>query len=171
MCTAQCWAQHAGRIAQWDGRPVPIPFLLLSHPGPDSPQTPSSLHFSSSPPAPSPLPSTPPSTSHSPFHLSPHHSPPPMSGWQEKEDWINSVGRAIVRHSRSVTDYEVLDYDCRSHTRGPAPPAAATPPSGTADTAGGAGGGTGLDPSGDSSTSDAKGELPSDAAPAALPSA
>lgn len=32
---------------------------------------------------------------------------------QEKEDWINSVGRAIVKHSRSVTDYEVLDYDSK----------------------------------------------------------
>eukprot|EP00897_Mesotaenium_endlicherianum_P008994 jgi/Mesen1/8122/ME000437S07217 len=30
---------------------------------------------------------------------------------KEKEDWINSVGRSIVRHSRSVTDSEVLDYD------------------------------------------------------------
>ncbi|CAI5988482.1 unnamed protein product [Closterium sp. NIES-64] len=87
---------------------------------------------------------------------------------KEKEDWINSVGRAIVRHSRSVTDYEVLDYDCRSHTRGPAPPAAATSPSAAA----GAAGEARLDPSGgDPSASDAKGELPSDAAPAALPSA
>ena len=29
---------------------------------------------------------------------------------QEKEDWINSIGRAIVRHSRSMADREVLDY-------------------------------------------------------------
>ncbi|KAJ7547205.1 hypothetical protein O6H91_08G074400 [Diphasiastrum complanatum] len=29
---------------------------------------------------------------------------------KEKEDWINSVGRSIVRHSRSVTETEVLDY-------------------------------------------------------------
>ena len=29
---------------------------------------------------------------------------------KEKEDWINSVGRAIVRHSRCVMDQENLDY-------------------------------------------------------------
>ncbi|KAJ3681613.1 hypothetical protein LUZ60_014186 [Juncus effusus] len=30
---------------------------------------------------------------------------------KEKEEWINSVGRSIVQHSRSVvTDREVLDY-------------------------------------------------------------
>ncbi|XP_010521938.1 PREDICTED: pleckstrin homology domain-containing protein 1 [Tarenaya hassleriana] len=28
-----------------------------------------------------------------------------------KEEWINSIGRSIVQHSRSVTDSEVLDYD------------------------------------------------------------
>lgn len=28
---------------------------------------------------------------------------------KEKEDWINAVGRAIVRHSRSMTDDQV-DY-------------------------------------------------------------
>ncbi|KAH9574938.1 hypothetical protein CY35_01G085900 [Sphagnum magellanicum] len=32
---------------------------------------------------------------------------------KEKEDWINSVGRSIVRHSKSITDEEVLDYDSR----------------------------------------------------------
>jgi PH domain len=33
---------------------------------------------------------------------------------KEKEDWINSIGRSIVQHSRSVvTDNEVLDYDSR----------------------------------------------------------
>lgn len=32
---------------------------------------------------------------------------------KEKEDWINAVGRSIVRHSRSVTDDEVLDYDSK----------------------------------------------------------
>lgn len=32
---------------------------------------------------------------------------------KEKEDWINSIGRSIVQHSRSVTDSEVLDYDHR----------------------------------------------------------
>ena len=32
---------------------------------------------------------------------------------QEKEDWINAIGRSIVRHSRSVTDEEVLDYDSK----------------------------------------------------------
>ncbi|CAI5488315.1 unnamed protein product [Closterium sp. Naga37s-1] len=154
---------HSGMAGQ-----LTSPSCVSPNPRPHTPQTPSSLFCPSSPPAPSPLPSTPPSTSHSPFHLSPHHSPPPMCGWQEKEDWINSVGRAIVRHSRSVTDYEVLDYDCRSHTRGPAPPAAATSPSAAA----GAAGEARLDPSGgDPSASDAKGELPSDAAPAALPSA
>ncbi|KAB2084204.1 hypothetical protein ES319_A05G319500v1 [Gossypium barbadense] len=29
----------------------------------------------------------------------------------EKEDWINSIGRSIVQHSRSVTDSEIVDYD------------------------------------------------------------
>ncbi|KAF3559657.1 hypothetical protein Bca4012_030061 [Brassica carinata] len=32
---------------------------------------------------------------------------------KEKEEWINSIGRSIVQHSRSVTDSEVLDYDHR----------------------------------------------------------
>ncbi|OAE34781.1 hypothetical protein AXG93_2528s1470 [Marchantia polymorpha subsp. ruderalis] len=32
---------------------------------------------------------------------------------KEKEDWINSIGRSIVRHSKSVTDDEVLDYDSK----------------------------------------------------------
>ncbi|PIN09091.1 hypothetical protein CDL12_18328 [Handroanthus impetiginosus] len=32
---------------------------------------------------------------------------------KEKEDWINSIGRSIVQHSRSVTDGEILDYDSR----------------------------------------------------------
>jgi len=35
---------------------------------------------------------------------------------KEKEDWINSVGRSIVRHSKSITDEEVLDYDSRPAT-------------------------------------------------------
>jgi len=30
---------------------------------------------------------------------------------KEMEDWINSVGRSIVRHSKSLADEEVLDYD------------------------------------------------------------
>lgn len=30
---------------------------------------------------------------------------------KEKEEWINSVGRSIVQHSRSVTESEVVDYD------------------------------------------------------------
>ncbi|CAH1430669.1 unnamed protein product [Lactuca virosa] len=30
---------------------------------------------------------------------------------KEKEDWINSIGRSIVQHSRSVTDNEIVDYD------------------------------------------------------------
>ncbi|GAB2274460.1 hypothetical protein Dimus_009229 [Dionaea muscipula] len=29
----------------------------------------------------------------------------------EKEEWINSIGRSIVQHSRSVTESEVVDYD------------------------------------------------------------
>ncbi|MCL7041304.1 hypothetical protein MKW94_016811 [Papaver nudicaule] len=29
---------------------------------------------------------------------------------KEKEEWINSIGRSIVQHSRSVTDSEVVDY-------------------------------------------------------------
>lgn len=29
---------------------------------------------------------------------------------KEKEDWINAVGRAIVRHSRSMMDREQADY-------------------------------------------------------------
>ncbi|KAK8545008.1 hypothetical protein V6N13_066317 [Hibiscus sabdariffa] len=33
---------------------------------------------------------------------------------KEKEDWINSIGRSIVQHSRSVTDSEVVDYDSKS---------------------------------------------------------
>ncbi|KAL6503749.1 Fatty acid synthase subunit beta [Orobanche gracilis] len=32
---------------------------------------------------------------------------------KEKEDWINSIGRSIVQHSRSVTDDEIVDYDSR----------------------------------------------------------
>ncbi|GJP70902.1 hypothetical protein CLOP_g1792 [Closterium sp. NIES-67] len=81
---------------------------------------------------------------------------------KEKEDWINSVGRAIVRHSRSVTDYEVLDYDCRSHTR-----AAPTPPSTAAAVAGGAGA---SDPSPDPSVPKAEEGSPGDANAAADPS-
>ncbi|KAL9231429.1 hypothetical protein vseg_006661 [Gypsophila vaccaria] len=35
---------------------------------------------------------------------------------KEKEDWINSIGRSIVQHSRSVvTDREVVDYDNPLH--------------------------------------------------------
>ncbi|KAL6841463.1 hypothetical protein ACP4OV_028606 [Aristida adscensionis] len=34
---------------------------------------------------------------------------------KEKEEWINSIGRSIVQHSRSVTDAEVVDYDSRPH--------------------------------------------------------
>ncbi|KAL7229101.1 hypothetical protein ACSBR2_007738 [Camellia fascicularis] len=32
---------------------------------------------------------------------------------KEKEDWINSIGRSIVQHSRSVTDNEIVDYDSK----------------------------------------------------------
>ncbi|KAJ6795193.1 putative pleckstrin homology domain-containing protein 1 [Iris pallida] len=35
---------------------------------------------------------------------------------KEKEEWINSIGRAIVQHSRSVTDAEVVDYDSNKKT-------------------------------------------------------
>lgn len=30
---------------------------------------------------------------------------------KEKEDWINAVGRAIVRHSRSMLDQGAEDYN------------------------------------------------------------
>lgn len=30
---------------------------------------------------------------------------------KEKEEWINSIGRSIVQHSKSVTDSEIVDYD------------------------------------------------------------
>ncbi|QCD78244.1 protein-serine/threonine kinase [Vigna unguiculata] len=36
---------------------------------------------------------------------------------KEKEDWINSIGRSIVQHSRSVTDSEIVDYDNNSAQR------------------------------------------------------
>lgn len=29
---------------------------------------------------------------------------------KDKEDWINAVGRAIVRHSRALLDHDVQDY-------------------------------------------------------------
>jgi hypothetical protein len=29
---------------------------------------------------------------------------------KEKEDWINAVGRAIVRHSRALLEHDVQDY-------------------------------------------------------------
>ncbi|CAH9074063.1 unnamed protein product [Cuscuta epithymum] len=32
---------------------------------------------------------------------------------KEKEEWINSIGRSVVQHSKSVTDSEVVDYDSR----------------------------------------------------------
>ncbi|XP_058181900.1 pleckstrin homology domain-containing protein 1 [Rhododendron vialii] len=32
---------------------------------------------------------------------------------KEKEDWINSIGRSIVQHSRSVTANEIVDYDSK----------------------------------------------------------
>ncbi|KAK0599331.1 hypothetical protein LWI29_004326 [Acer saccharum] len=32
---------------------------------------------------------------------------------KEKEDWIYSLGRSIVQHSRSVTDSEIVDYDSK----------------------------------------------------------
>ncbi|MED6173595.1 Fatty acid synthase subunit beta [Stylosanthes scabra] len=30
---------------------------------------------------------------------------------KEKQYWINSIGRSIVKHSRSITDSEIVDYD------------------------------------------------------------
>ncbi|KAJ0987874.1 hypothetical protein J5N97_006230 [Dioscorea zingiberensis] len=35
---------------------------------------------------------------------------------KEKEEWINSIGRSIVQHSRSLTHDEVLDYDSKHAT-------------------------------------------------------
>ncbi|KAL6200316.1 hypothetical protein ACLB2K_030098 [Fragaria x ananassa] len=32
---------------------------------------------------------------------------------KEKEEWINSIGRSLVQHSRSLADSEVVDYDNR----------------------------------------------------------
>ncbi|KAK1584379.1 hypothetical protein Q3G72_032446 [Acer saccharum] len=32
---------------------------------------------------------------------------------KEKEDWIYSLGRSIMQHSRSVTDCEIIDYDSK----------------------------------------------------------
>jgi len=29
---------------------------------------------------------------------------------KEKEDWINAVGRAIVRHSKSMLEHDQVDY-------------------------------------------------------------
>ncbi|XP_061358506.1 pleckstrin homology domain-containing protein 1-like [Gastrolobium bilobum] len=39
---------------------------------------------------------------------------------KDKEDWINSIGRAIVQHSRSLADNEVLDYDNTARNTPPA---------------------------------------------------
>ncbi|GAB2216415.1 hypothetical protein Droror1_Dr00024188 [Drosera rotundifolia] len=36
---------------------------------------------------------------------------------KEKEDWINSIGRAIVQSSRSVTEREIVDYDDNKQKR------------------------------------------------------
>eukprot|EP00252_Welwitschia_mirabilis_P005899 TRINITY_DN16494_c0_g1_i1.p1 TRINITY_DN16494_c0_g1~~TRINITY_DN16494_c0_g1_i1.p1 ORF type:complete len:217 (+),score=24.96 TRINITY_DN16494_c0_g1_i1:93-743(+) len=36
---------------------------------------------------------------------------------KEKEEWINSIGRSIVQHSRSVTEREIVDYDNDSQPR------------------------------------------------------
>jgi len=32
---------------------------------------------------------------------------------QEKEDWINAIGRSSVGDSKSVADEEVYDYDSK----------------------------------------------------------
>ena len=34
---------------------------------------------------------------------------------KEKEDWINAVGRAIVRHSKSMLDRDEVDYNDDSY--------------------------------------------------------
>lgn len=34
---------------------------------------------------------------------------------KEKEDWINAVGRAIVRHSKSMLETDQADYDTQAH--------------------------------------------------------
>ncbi|KFM26111.1 Pleckstrin-like proteiny domain-containing protein 1 [Auxenochlorella protothecoides] len=36
---------------------------------------------------------------------------------KDKEDWINAVGRAIVRHSRSMLDRDQVDYNYGSGGR------------------------------------------------------
>ncbi|KAL9230187.1 hypothetical protein vseg_005573 [Gypsophila vaccaria] len=33
---------------------------------------------------------------------------------EDMENWISSIGRCIVRGSRSVTDREIVDYDCNN---------------------------------------------------------
>eukprot|EP00898_Chlorokybus_atmophyticus_P004334 jgi/Chlat1/4901/Chrsp31S04910 len=48
------------------------------------------------------------------FEISTHDSTRPMyfiaDTDKEKEEWINAVGRAIVRHSNSLTEKEIVDY-------------------------------------------------------------
>ncbi|KAK8946308.1 hypothetical protein KSP40_PGU004766 [Platanthera guangdongensis] len=39
---------------------------------------------------------------------------------KEKEEWINSIGRSIVQHSRSITDREIVDYDSARQQKRPA---------------------------------------------------
>lgn len=36
---------------------------------------------------------------------------------KDKEDWINSIGRSIVQHSRSLADNEVVDYETSAANR------------------------------------------------------
>ncbi|CAL9123572.1 unnamed protein product [Musa textilis] len=38
---------------------------------------------------------------------------------KEKEEWINSIGRSIVQHSRSLADAEVVDYESTKRTAKP----------------------------------------------------
>lgn len=38
---------------------------------------------------------------------------------KEKEEWINSIGRSIVQHSRSLADAEVVDYDSTKRSAKP----------------------------------------------------
>ncbi|WOL14954.1 hypothetical protein Cni_G23735 [Canna indica] len=47
---------------------------------------------------------------------------------KEKEEWINSIGRSIVQHSRSLADAEVVDYDsAKSAARAPSSSSDAKP--------------------------------------------
>ena len=38
---------------------------------------------------------------------------------KEKDEWINSIGRSIVQHSRSLAHHEVLDYHSKQPSSNP----------------------------------------------------